>query len=182
MIDERWRKIERAVAEYLRQYYMILVPADLPAGNGHGPRLEGNRPALTLADLLEPRHGWIEVKYKLRSWLYDNFNEELHGIDAPKWLEYCKLRDYSRLPFYLMILEESTGHILMQSLDTLRGIPEQVFTRGHFRPGQPSINWKRSDFVHVGQFILDGDEPIISPYWPPLDGILSQLSLDLEVA
>lgn len=185
MIDERWRKIERAVYESLKQFYMVILMADLPASNGHGPRAEGNGTGFTLPDIQALRWGWIEIKYKKAPWLYELWNELMHGIGAPKWMHYQHVRDESRMPLYLMVMEESTGFIWMQSLDVLRGIPEfgpfAGMCRGRFPDGEPSINWKRSAFVHVGQFFLDGDEPIITWYRPPLDGLLGQLSLELEV-
>jgi hypothetical protein len=180
MIDKRWSQIEHAVAESLKQFYMLLITADLPAGNGHGPRLEGEGEAFTLPDLMVPggrRPGWIEVKYKKDWWLYEKWGEEMHGIDAPKWLHYCKVRDHSRLPLYLLIMEESSGALLMQSLDTLRSVRERDIVRGTFAPGKPSINWKRASFVQMGTFFLDGDDPILSWDFPPLDTLLGQLSL-----
>lgn len=181
MVDERWRKIERAVYDSLKPYYMLVLMADLPASNGHGPRIEGNGTGWTLPDLQVLRWGWIEIKYKSGPWAYDLWNGELlHGIDAPKWVHYQHVRDESKMPLYLMILEEKSGCILLQSLDVLRSIRERDLVRGTFKPGKPSINWKRSAFVPVGQFFRVEDETYISWNFAPLGALLGQLSFELE--
>lgn len=109
------RKVERHVADTLRRMYFVMSTGDLPAVGGLGPRLTSDAQQIVMADLqiFGPRHGWLEVKYKAKANLYRIWNVDEHGINRDKWQQYLALRDSTRLPFYLLICEGSTGEMLM---------------------------------------------------------------------
>lgn len=178
--DERLalgRRAEHGIADALRIRYGVIVTGDLPALAHHGPRLTGNGKQITLADLQffgAVRKGWIEIKVKKDLWHVHNRNESPHhGIDKAKWEAYWNLQRDTGLTVYLMILECTSGVILMRDLHTLNAVGRMF--PGKFPDGKPSLNFDRRAFEIVGRVNWDRQRYRLD--FETLDTFVSQLPL-----
>lgn len=179
-------RVEKQLLEKLRQRYRVLVTADWPSGNGHGPRLEGkDDDGLTMPDSQffgEKRFGWLEIKCKKTFSHFFNWDRDEHGIDEDKYLHYLSIQRETYLPVYILIAEIETGLLLMQDLSTLDtvGNPRRGVWNNN---GKASYNWDRRAFVKVGNWCQEPftDDLAVSWDWDTLDGFFSQLRLPMEV-
>lgn len=189
MLDKNslYFRVEKRLTEELRARYRVLVTADWPSGNGHGPRLEGkDDDGLTMPDAQffgEERFGWLEIKCKRTFSHFFNRQRDEHGIDKDKYEHYLSIQQETRMPVYILIAEVESGLLLMQDLSTLdtAGGPREGSWSNN---GKPSYNWDRRAFVKVGTW---GQEPFtvdlsVSWDWDALNSFFSQLRLPLEFA
>ncbi|MFX0121867.1 MAG: hypothetical protein ACFE9A_20950 [Candidatus Hodarchaeota archaeon] len=125
------------------------------------------------------RGGWLEVKSKSDIMCFEKWDNRLeHGIDKEKFQAYCIVQLRTEMPVYLLIVEMSTGKLLMADLNTLRssGRPRS----GQWPDGKPSVNWDRGVFAEIGMFVVpNGDLTKLKITWNQntLNSFLSQLEL-----
>lgn len=178
-------RVEKRLTEELRARYRVLVTADWPSGNGHGPRLEGkDDDGLTMPDAQffgEERFGWLEIKCKTTFSHFFNMQRDEHGIDLDKYHHYLSIQEETRMPVYLLIAEVASGALLIQDLNTLKtaGGPREGTWSNN---GKASYNWDRRAFTNVGFWTQQPfcEDLHIEWDWEALNSFFSQLRLPFQ--
>jgi hypothetical protein len=146
---QRGRAGEMSAVALLQEYGCYVVPMyDFAGEDGDkAPRMAGLSRWYVLPDLDASKGGrraWVEVKRKGRaSWTRTQRRYE-HGISQRLYRQYLEVEEISGTDVWLMVMEDDTGEVLMQSLERL-GDPRVYDGSKMCRGGM--VFWPRQRFV-----------------------------------
>lgn len=148
---QRGRAGELIVARWLKERECYVIPSyDYSGKDGNkAPRLEGLWTGHPVPDLDVARSGhrfWVEVKTKWEAALWRQTGELRHGIELRLLEHYQAVEKISGCPCWLFIYEESTGHLLAQTITKL-GQPHTGTALG-----KRMAYWPRVKFRHLHTF------------------------------
>lgn len=120
----RGRSGEQLVAAVLMQRGWFVIPSyDYSGSEGDkAPKMRRLGEGYVVPDLDTARGGrriWVEVKTKGKPALYRKENREVHGIPQAHWEAYWKIQEVTGCSVFLVIYEECSGAVLVQSIQEL---------------------------------------------------------------
>jgi hypothetical protein len=138
---------------HARGYHVVRHCDQIGVNSVKAPLLTGPYAGYRLPDFTVLADGasyWIEAKFKSRQAFWGKTGTKRHGIDLPNWQDYLVICKLSGQAGFLLIGEQSTGALLIQSFKKLEPIA-QIHT-GAFSHG--GVFWDVRDFVPWGDFDL----------------------------
>mgnify|MGYP001343493932 CR=1 FL=1 len=113
---------EKLVAAYLQEHGYYVIPSYDFTGdeNNKAPKLQGLRDAHVIPDLdvaKDGRRKWCEVKTKREASFTRKTGRYEHGISERHLRSYMRVQAITGTPVHLVVYEESTGALLMQTAD-----------------------------------------------------------------
>lgn len=161
---KRGTRGENAWESALRdQGYYVTRVCDASSKKGDlAPMMRGERVKVILPDLMASKNGrsvFVEIKTKTSATYTYSLGRYEHGIERRHWEHYCRCQHETGIPFYLGILEEDTGQLLVAPLKRLAGEGRENVMRKEGDIARPMIYWPRELFSIFATVAPLGDKP-----------------------
>jgi hypothetical protein len=108
--------------ELMARGFHVIPSYDYSGADEHPPRMEGAGGAYVLPDLDVARDGervWVEVKTKAEPTFHRLTGRWEHGFSRRLWGHYREVEAITGARVFLVIIEESSGEVLVASLRAL---------------------------------------------------------------
>ncbi len=146
---QRGRSGELTAARYFQGRGWFVIPSyDFAGEDGDkAPKMQGARDGFVIPDLDICKDGlriWVEVKTKASPTLHRKSGIYEHGIPLRHYNHYRRVQSETGCAVWLVVLEEFSGALIGQRLDTLEPV-KRVYEGGKMSRGG-MVFWPRSAF------------------------------------